>query len=137
MIKKKITSANSKYDTFFMQWRLWYSFPFHNLQFFNMKIMSENWGLGKTTAPNWCSKLAKFYIVLWLTFCEHKNFVLQFSGRQFFCRLFSKVHFLTSENKKTVVMRCTLPIQKYNYGSQKKNTIRIFPKSHSLCRART
>ena len=50
----------------------------------HMKIMSENWGLGKTTAPNWCSKLAKFYIVLWLTFCEHKNFVLQFSGRQFF-----------------------------------------------------
>ena len=45
--------------------------------------------------------------MLWLTFCEHKNFVLQFSGRQFFADFF-KVH-LTSENKKTVVMRCTLP----------------------------
>ena len=82
--------------------------------------MSENLGLGKTTAPNWCSKSAKFYIVLWLTFCKHKNFVLQFSGRQFFADFFFKVHFLTSENKKTVVMRCTLPLQKYNYGSQKK-----------------
>ena len=66
-----------------------------------------------------------------------QEFCFTIQRQAIFCRLFSKVHFLTSENKKTVVMRCTLPLQKYNYGSQKNTTIRIFPKSHSLCRART